>query len=461
MADKDTVKLNKMGTEPVPGLLLRMSWPAILSMTIAALYNVVDSIFVSWLSTDALTGLSYVLPIQLLMISVAVGTGVGTNSLIARRLGARRYDEANLAAETSIWLSVFSWIVFLLIGLFVSKPFVAFYTNDEAIFNYGTEYLTIVTTLSFCLLTEITLEKILQATGNMIAPMIISMSGCITNMILDPIMIFGKFGMPRMEVRGAALATVIGQAVSLMVAILIIRRQEHAVTIRMTRFRVNWEIVKDIYAVGFPSMVMQSIGSVMLIGYNWIISATPVAVAVLGVYFKIESFVFMPLFGLQQGALPLLGFNFGARNKKRMEDTFKVALLMGVIIMTAGTLLFQIFPEKILGLFDANDEMMRIGVTALREISICFIPAAFGVTIETVFQATGHGMYSLMGSVIRQLIGILPLAYILYNRYGIMATWYSFPIAELIGLAYMLIMLFVLYEREIKNLDQGMVEQCV
>ena len=206
---------------------------------------------------------------------------------------------------------------------------------------------------------------------------------------------------------------------------------------------------------------MQSIGSVMLIGYNWIISATPVAVAVLGVYFKIESFVFMPLFGLQQGALPLLGFNFGARNKKRMEDTFKVALLMGVIIMTAGTLLFQIFPEKILGLFDANDEMMRIGVTALREISICFIPAAFGVTIETVFQATGHGMYSLMGSVIRQLIGILPLAYILYNRYGIMATWYSFPIAELIGLAYMLIMLFVLYEREIKNLDQGMVEQCV
>ena len=196
----------------------------------------------------------------------------------------------------------------------------------------------------------------------------------------------------------------------------------------------------------------------MLIGYNWIISATPVDVAVLGIYFKIESFVFMPLFGLQQGALPLLGYNFGARNKKRMEETFKVALIIGVVIMVLGTLLFQLFPEVILGLFDADDEMMKIGVTALREISICFIPAAFGVTIETVFQATGHGVYSLIGSVIRQLVGILPLAYFLYNTYGIMYTWYSFPIAELLGLAYMLIMLFVLYEREIKNIEIDMVE---
>ena len=447
-----------MGTEPVPGLLVKMSWPAILSMTIAALYNVVDSIFVSWLSTDALTGISYVLPLQLLMISVAVGTGVGANSLIARRLGARRYEEADLTAETSIWLAFFSWIVFLLIGLFVSRPFMAFYTDDEEIFSYGVEYLTIVTTMSFCILTEITLEKILQATGNMIAPMIISMSGCITNIILDPILIFGKFGMPRLEVRGAAIATVIGQAVSLIVAIFIIRRQENAVSIRMTRFKLNWEIIRDIYAVGLPTMVMQSIGSIMLIGYNWIISATPVAVAVLGIYFKIESFVFMPLFGLQQGALPLLGYNFGARNKKRMEETFKVALIIGVVIMVLGTLLFQLFPEVILGLFDADDEMMKIGVTALREISICFIPAAFGVTIETVFQATGHGVYSLIGSVIRQLVGILPLAYFLYNTYGIMYTWYSFPIAELLGLAYMLIMLFVLYEREIKNIEIDMVE---
>ena len=447
-----------MGTEPVPGLLVKMSWPAILSMTIAALYNVVDSIFVSWLSTDALTGISYVLPLQLLMISVAVGTGVGANSLIARRLGARRYEEADLTAETSIWLAFFSWIVFLLIGLFVSRPFMAFYTDDEEIFSYGVEYLTIVTTMSFCILTEITLEKILQATGNMIAPMIISMSGCITNIILDPILIFGKFGMPRLEVRGAAIATVIGQAVSLIVAIFIIRRQENAVSIRMTRFKLNWEIIRDIYAVGLPTMVMQSIGSIMLIGYNWIISATPVAVAVLGIYFKIESFVFMPLFGLQQGALPLLGYNFGARNKKRMEETFKVALIIGVVIMVLGTLLFQLFPEVILGLFDADDEMMKIGVTALREISICFIPAAFGVTIETVFQATGHGVYSLIGSVIRQLVGILPLAYFLYNTYGIMYTWYSFPIAELLGLAYMLIMLYVLYEREIKNIEIDMVE---
>ncbi|MBR2546975.1 MAG: MATE family efflux transporter [Eubacterium sp.] len=453
MSVENSVKMNRMGTEPISKLLISMSWPAILSMTIAALYNMVDSIYVSRISTNALTGISYALPVQLFIISAAVGTGVGVNSLIARRLGARRYDEANLAADTSIWLSVFSWLVFVVIGLFFARPFVGFYTDDEEIFTYGADYLSIVTTLSFCAFAEINLEKVLQATGNMIAPMIISMSGCITNIILDPIMIFGYFGLPRMEVRGAALATVIGQAVSLLVAVIIIRKQEHAVKISMKNFRIRWDIVRDIYAVGLPTIVMQSIGSVMLIGYNWIISPTPGAVAVLGVYFKIESFIFMPVFGLQQGALPLLGFNFGARNKERMISTFKVSILISCIIMAIGTIAFQMFPEFFLGLFDADDNMMRIGVNALREISWCFIPAAFGITMETVFQATGHGVYSLMASVIRQLVGILPLAYILYTTYGISMTWFSFALAELLGLLYSTIMLIILYNREIKTLD--------
>ena len=453
MSVENNAKMNRMGTEPIPKLLISMSWPAILSMTIAALYNMVDSIYVSRISTDALTGISYALPVQLFIISAAVGTGVGVNSLIARRLGARRYDEANLAADTSIWLSVFSWLVFVVIGLFFARPFVGFYTDDEEIFTYGADYLSIVTTLSFCAFAEINLEKVLQATGNMIAPMIISMSGCITNIILDPIMIFGYFGLPRMEVRGAALATVIGQAVSLLVAVIIIRKKEHAVKISMKNFRIRWDIVRDIYAVGLPTIVMQSIGSVMLIGYNWIISPTPGAVAVLGVYFKIESFIFMPVFGLQQGALPLLGFNFGARNKERMISTFKVSILISCIIMAIGTIAFQMFPEFFLGLFDADDNMMRIGVNALREISWCFIPAAFGITMETVFQATGHGVYSLMASVIRQLVGILPLAYILYTTYGISMTWFSFALAELLGLLYSTIMLIILYNREIKTLD--------
>ena len=452
MANEHVEKLNKMGTEPIPKLLVSMSWPAILSMTIAALYNMVDSIYVSRVSTDALTGLSYALPVQLFIISVAVGTGVGVNSLIARRLGARRYEEANLAVDTSIWLSVFNWVVFVLIGLFLAKPFIGFYTDDEEIFRYGSEYLTIIMTLSFCSIAEINLEKVLQATGNMIAPMIISMSGCITNIILDPILIFGMFGLPRLEVRGAALATVIGQAVSLLIAVVIMKKQNHAVKINLKNFKIRWDIVKDIYAVGFPTIVMQSIGSVMLIGYNWIISPTPGAVAVLGVYFKIESFIFMPVFGLQQGTLPLLGFNYGARNKERMISTFKVSLLISCIIMLIGTLAFQLFPEFFLNLFDPDENMMKIGVNALREISWCFIPAAFGITMETVFQATGHGVYSLMASVIRQLVGILPLAYLLYHTYGISMTWFSFALAELLGLAYSTVMLIILYNREIKTL---------
>ncbi len=446
--------MNKMGTEPIPRLLVSMSWPAILSMTIAALYNMVDSIYLSRVSTDALTGISYALPVQLFIISVAVGTGVGVNSLIARRLGAKRYEEANIAAETSIWLSVFSWLVFVVIGLFVARPFVGLYTHDDEIFTYGADYLSIVTTLSFCAFAEINLEKVLQATGNMIAPMIISMSGCITNILLDPVMIFGMFGFPRLEVKGAALATVIGQAVSLMIAIIIMKKQNHAVQINMKEYKIRWDIVRDIYAVGLPTIVMQSIGSVMLIGYNWIISPTPGAVAVLGVYFKIESFIFMPVFGLQQGALPLLGFNFGARNRERMISTFRISLLISCIIMSLGTIAFQLFPEFFLGLFDADENMMQIGVNALREISWCFIPAAFGITMETVFQATGHGVYSLMASVIRQLVGILPLAYILYKLYGISMTWYSFALAELLGLLYSTIMLIILYNREIKGLNE-------
>ena len=454
MSGENSVKLNKMGVQPIPKLLISMSWPAILSMTIAALYNMVDSIYVSRVSSDALTGVSYAMPLQLLLISVAVGTGVGTNSLIARRLGARRYDEANQAANTSIMLSVLSWLFFLLTGLFASRPFMASYTNDPVVYGYGVDYLTIVMTLSLCALIEIDLEKILQATGNMVAPMIISLSGCVTNIILDPIFIFGYFGVPRMEVKGAAIATVIGQTVSLIIAIYIIRTREHAVKLSLKGFKVDWRIIKDIYAVGFPSMVMQSIMSVMLIGFNWIISASKAAVAVLGVYFKIESFVFMPIFGLQQGALPLMGFNYGARNKERLLKTIEIDIIISVVIMIIGTIVFQVFPEAILALFDADEEMVRIGVTALREISVCFVPAAFGVALETVFQATGHGFYSLAASVIRQLAGILPLAYYLYHTYGITMTWYSFPIAELMGLIYMVVAFVFLYKREISVLDK-------
>ena len=445
--------LNKMETEPIPSLLVSMSWPAILSMTIAALYNMVDSIYVSRVSPDALTAVSYVIPMHLLMISVAVGSGVGVNSLIARRLGARRYEEADKAASASVVIAAVNWLIFLMIGLFAAKPFVSAYTDDPLIFGYAYDYLSIVTVFSFGLMTELILEKVLQGTGSMVLPMIISTSGALTNIILDPVFIFGMFGVPRMEVKGAAIATVIGQFVSLAVAVVVFTVREHDVKISIKNMKPDFRIIKDIYVVGLPTIVMQSIASVMLLVYNWILSSSEAAVAVLGVYFKVESFVFMPVFGLQQGALPLLGYNYGARNRTRFLDTYKVNVLISLVIMAAGTAVFQLAPEAIMELFKADEEMMEIGVRALRVISLCFIPAAFGVATGTVFQATGHGLYCLIESVIRQFAGVLPIAYVLTDLYGVNASWYSFPIAEILGLGYGVIMFLVLYRKEIRDLE--------
>ena len=283
---------NKMGSAPVGRLLASMAWPAMLSMTIAALYNIVDSVFVAMLSEKALTAVSLIMPLQMLMISVAVGSAVGVNSLIARRLGAKRFEEADKAASTSIRIGVFNFVAFAVIGLLIAEPFMSAYSDDPEIFSYGVAYLRIVTTLCLFSMVEIQLEKVLQATGNMIAPMIISLSGAVTNIVLDPILIFGLLGMPRLEVAGAALATVIGQGVSMAVAIWIIRHREHAVEVRLRGFKIDWRVVKDIYAVGLPGMVMQAIGSFMLLGYNAILAVNATAVAVLGVYFKLQSFVF-------------------------------------------------------------------------------------------------------------------------------------------------------------------------
>ena len=443
---------DKMGTAPIGKLLASMAWPAILSMTINALYNVVDSMFVAMVSSKALTAVSLVMPIQMLMISLSVGSGVGVNSLIARRLGAKRQREADQAASTALRIGVFNYAVFLLVGIFLAKPFMSSYTDDAAIFEGGLVYLRIITIGSLASMVEIQLEKVLQATGNMVGPMIISLSGAVTNLILDPILIFGLCGMPKMGVAGAALATVIGQFVAMFVAVFMIFKYEHDVEVKLRGFKLDWQVVKDIYGVGFPSIIMQSIGSVMLLGYNAILAASAAAVAVLGIYFKLQSFIFMPVFGLNQGAMPIMGYNFGARNRHRLMETYKKALITALVIMTAGMILFQIFPHIFLKMFSADAEMMEMGVPALRLISLCFIPAAFGIITSTLFQGTGHGVYSLIASVLRQLVGILPLAYIIYHMAGITASWMSFPLAEIIGLAYSAVMLKVLYHKEIKNL---------
>ncbi len=446
------IETNKMGTAPIGTLLASMAWPAILSMTINALYNVVDSMFVAMVSQKALTAVSIVMPIQMLMISMAVGSSVGVNSLISRRLGAKRFAEADKAASTSIRIGFFNFLIFALIGVFLASPFMHAYTEDGVIFDGGVTYLRIITIFSLFSMIQIQLEKVLQATGNMIAPMIISLSGALTNLVLDPILIFGLFGMPKLGIAGAAIATVSGQAVGMCVAIFMCFRKEHEVKIQLKGFKIDWAVVKDIYGVGFPSIIMQAIGSVMLLGYNAILAASATAVAVLGVYYKLQSFIFMPVFGLNQGAMPIMGYNFGARNRQRLMETYKKAQITAFVIMAIGTILFQAFPALFLKMFSADAEMMEMGVPALRIISICFMPAAFGIMSSTLFQGTGHGVYSLIGSLLRQLVGILPLAYIIYHMAGVTASWASFPLAEIIGVVYSAVMLARLYKKEIKTL---------
>ena len=337
---EERITENKMGTMPVGKLLLNMSWPAILSMLIQALYNIVDTIFVSFVGEQAIAAVTYIFPVSMLMISFSVGTGVGINSLIARRLGARRFDEADDAASHGFRLSFFNWAIFAIFGLFFATLFMKAFTETPYIIENGALYLKVTTIGSLFLMVQITNEKILQSTGNMIMPMICSLAGAVTNVILDPCFIFGLWIFPEMGVTGAAVATVIGQAVSMTLGLFLLFGHDHAVTIRFRGFKFKAEIIRDIYAVGLPAIIMQAIGSVMLFGLNAILGAiSETGVAVLGVYQRLQSFVFMPVFGLTQGALPILGYNFGARNRERFMHAYKLALRVALIIMGLGFML--------------------------------------------------------------------------------------------------------------------------
>ncbi len=458
---KPTIKResDKMGTAPIGRLLASMAWPAILSMTIAALYNIVDSIFVARIGQDALTAVSFVMPAQMLMISVTVGSGVGVNSLIARRLGAKRNEEADLAASISIRIGLFNYLIFLLAGTFLTVPFMRHFTDDPTIFEYGCTYMRLVLSVSLFASVEVILEKVMQSTGNMLGPMICSLSGALVNVVMHPVLIFGLLGAPKMGVAGAAIATVFGQFVSLCIATYIIKTREHAVKIRLRGYRMDWGVVKDIYAVSLPSIVMQAIGSFMMIGLNTILAAETTAVAVLGVYQKLQSFVFMPVFGLNQGSMPIMGYNYGARDRKRLMHTYKLCLGVAFTIMSIGCILFHLIPDLFLRIFDADENMLAVGIPAFRTISWCFLPAAFGIITSTLYQSTGHGVYSLFSSLIRQLVGILPLAFILYRMGGVAACWWAFPLAEILGCTYLVIMLRHLYRTDIKPLDDPLPEE--
>ena len=387
---------NKMGTARMFPLILSMAVPAMFSMLVQALYNIVDSYFVSQVSEKGLAAISLAFPIQNLLIAFGVGTAVGVTSLISRRLGQGRQDEADSAATHGILLSLCTYVLFALYGAFFTTPFFRMFESDPEIVQMGDTYISICCIFSFGLFVEISLEKILQATGNMIWPMIFQLVGAVSNIILDPILIFGMFGMPAMGVAGAAIATVGGQIIAMIFSIVVVVLREHAVRITFRGFRPHWRTVRDIYTVGLPAIVMQSIGTVMTMALNGILSAfSTAAYTVFGLYFKLQSFVFMPVFGLTQGLMPIMGYNYGARNKKRLLSALKQGCVIALIIMTLGLLVFLLFPAQLLGIFNASRELLEIGVPALRIIASCFLFAALGIVSSTLFQAVGRGVYSL------------------------------------------------------------------
>ncbi len=448
-----------MGIVPVNRLLIGMAAPVMISMFIQACYNIVDSIFVAQLSENALTAVSLAFPMQMLMISVAVGTGVGMNSFISRRLGERRYEEANLGASNGLFLLVLSALLFTVLGLTLTEPFFLLFTEDPEIVSLGVDYLSICMTYCFAIFMQIGCERILQATGNTLYPMLMQLAGAITNIILDPILIFGYLGFPAMGIAGAAIATVIGQMVGMLLSFCLIFFKDHEVKLRIRGFRPSMRFMRDIYAVGAPSIVMQCIGTVMLFGLNKIlILFTPTAVSVLGVYFKMNSFVFMPVFALNGAALSIVAYNFGARQKKRVTDTLKTTILYGMAIMTFGVVLFQAFATDMLRLFEASPDMLGIGVPALRIISLSFPGAAIGIACSTFFQAVGRGTLSMLMSLTRQLLAILPIAYLLAKLFGLSAVWYAFPIAELIAFTLCMLLLVSVYRTMIRPLGDSLPE---
>ena len=423
---------NKMGVQPVGRLLAGMAVPMMISMLVQAFYNIVDSVFVSQLSEDALTAVSLAFPLQNLMIAVIGGTAVGMNALLSRSLGAKEQAQADQAANTGIFLALCSFLVFAAGGLTLSGVFFRIQTDVPQIVAYGTAYGRICLGCSLGLFFQFTFERLLQSTGRTMLSMVTQLIGAIINIILDPVFIFGLCGMPKMGVTGAAVATVLGQFVGALLAILLNLKYNPEIRIRLRLIRWDKPVVREIYRVGVPSIVMQSIGSVMTFGMNKILFVfTPTATAVFGAYFKIQSFIFMPVFGLNNGMLPIISYNYGAARMDRVKRTVRLTICTAVCIMTVGFAVFQLAPATLLTLFDASAEMTAIGVPALRIISISFLLAGFCIIAGSVCQAIGNPLYSMMVSICRQLVVLLPAAWLLAQSGRLELVWWSFPIAEI------------------------------
>ena len=444
---------NKMGVMPIPKLLITRSLPMILSMLVQALYNVVDSIFVAKLNEAALTAVSLAFPVQNLMIAIAVGTGVGINALLSRYLGEHHFDNANDVARNGIFISIISGLVFTVIGVSGAGTFFRAQTSDPEIIRYGTQYMQIVTFFAIAIFMQIAGERLMQSTGKTFYNMVTQGLGAIINIILDPILIFGLFGLPRLEVAGAAIATVIGQVVAVSLSLYLNCKKNTEININMRHFRPCGKTIKAIYEIGVPSIIMQSIGSFMTFGMNNILLMfSSTAAAVFGVYFKLQSFVFMPIFGLNNGLIPIIAYNYGAKEPKRITHVIRLSIYIATGIMLVGFVLFQTIPATFMAMFDASDHMMEIGVPALRIISLSFLFAGYSIICSSVYQALGNGVYSLIVSAARQLFIILPAAYIFGKLFGLQMVWWAFPLAEIISVILCTILLRKIYIHTVKPL---------
>jgi len=429
------IQENKMGVMPVGKLLANMAVPMMISMLFQALYNVVDSVFVARLSQDAMNAVSLAFPLQTLMIALGGGTGVGMNALLSRSLGEKKQEAADRAANTGIFLFLCSAVLFAVIGIVAARPFFMAQTKNQAIVDYGAAYISICLGLSVGIFCQFCFERLLQSTGRTGLATITQLTGAIINIILDPIMIFGLFGFPRLEVAGAALATVIGQIVAACMGCILNLKFNKDVHISLKAVRWHRATAKEIYRVGIPSIIMQSIGSVMTFTMNQIlISFTEAATAVFGAYFKLQSFIFMPIFGLNNAMVPIVSYNYGAARPERVKRTIKLTIITAVCIMTAGFLAFELIPGILLGAFSPSEEMLTIGKAALRIIGTTFPLAGFCIIAGSVFQAIGNPFYSLIVSVCRQLVVLLPVAWLMSLTGRLELVWLSFPVAELVSL---------------------------
>lgn len=447
---------NKMGVMPINKLLLSMSLPMMISMLVQALYNIVDSIFVSRINEYALRAVSLAFPIQSLMIAVSVGTAVGINAFLSRTLGEKDFEKANTISVNGIFLAFVSYVVFALVGIFISQPFFASQTAIAEVREYGTVYLTICCTAGIGIFMQTTLERLLQSTGKSLYAMVTQGAGAIVNLVLDPILIFGAFGLPAMGVAGAAAATVIGQIVAAVLALVFNLKWNKEIQISFRGFRPDKKLIANIYKVGIPSIVMQAIGSVMTYGMNLILEAFGAAQTVFGIYFKLQSFIFMPIFGLNNGMVPIIAYNFGAGNRERVVRTMKSSIKYAVCIMLAGLAVMQLIPAQLIGLFDAeaSSELLVIGIPALRTICLSFCFAGYCIVVGSVFQALGNGVYSMIVSIARQLCVLLPVAWLFSLSGNVNLIWWAFPIAEIVSLGMSTFFLVRIYKNIIIHIGE-------